>query len=474
MNFQSKKFHSSANSCEVDLAHSAMPLNTELTDLLDDYLSQEKLISLTGVTDLNCVKFLEIQVDSRSIGLGQLGKFVPNIEQLKLNNSHVECIRDLGTGFTNLRVLWMPRCELAFIDGIGSLRSLKELYLAYNRITDISSIGMLEELEILDLESNLISDLEQIEHLAVCPNLEELSLQGNPLDLFQKVLNKNMDDPKEKFIDTIQAYREIIGKTIPQLKILDDYSIGELHVQYETNFNINTEYPSALFKACSNALEKSGDKPHGVPIRPATAQSRFGSIHSKVIVSDTGSNLTHGISTVLTGNPIMLLRARRKDRPRSTSTSNYSAAFEDASFTVDHPSSPSTSCTECVEKRIPLVGMNIVELPTLSNSENKNATLLNSQMPTANLLLSATSNTLSQIVFTEKTELNSKCPNGTNAGTASVPTPPTSAPKHQIDIGRSRRRINISSVTAKYRQQEDVGVTLVDDLRPPLNRYHIY
>nr|KAJ3423281.1 hypothetical protein HK105_006658 [Polyrhizophydium stewartii] len=108
--------------------------------------------ALTGASDLKSVKFLEIKVDSRKTGLGNLGKCVPNVQQLKLNNSYVPRVRDLGSGFASLRVLWMARCELEDIDGIGSLHALRELYLAYNQITDISSISLLEHLGILDLE----------------------------------------------------------------------------------------------------------------------------------------------------------------------------------------------------------------------------------------------------------------------------------------------------------------------------------
>jgi Leucine-rich repeat (LRR) protein len=38
------------------------------------------------------------------------------------------------------------------LDGIPTLNSLKELYLAYNEISDISSCSLLENLTCLDLE----------------------------------------------------------------------------------------------------------------------------------------------------------------------------------------------------------------------------------------------------------------------------------------------------------------------------------
>lgn len=117
-----------------------------------NYLSRERLLELTGAIDLATILFLELQVDNRTTGVGGLGKIVPNIRQLKLNNSYLPLVRDIGTGYHNLKILWMARCELADLDGISNLRNLKELYLAYNSISDLSALGLMEYLEILDLE----------------------------------------------------------------------------------------------------------------------------------------------------------------------------------------------------------------------------------------------------------------------------------------------------------------------------------
>ena len=67
-------------------------------------------------------------------------------------NSHVPCVRDLGTCLARVEVLWLPRCKLRDLDGLPALSSLRELYLAFNEVTDISLITMLSSLELLDLE----------------------------------------------------------------------------------------------------------------------------------------------------------------------------------------------------------------------------------------------------------------------------------------------------------------------------------
>lgn len=77
---------------------------------------------------------------------------------------------DLGTGFKNLVYLWMARCHVRELDGISSFIHLKEVYLAYNNISDISDLSRLENLEIVDLEryefaisSRLILDIISLE-----------------------------------------------------------------------------------------------------------------------------------------------------------------------------------------------------------------------------------------------------------------------------------------------------------------------
>lgn len=46
----------------------------------------------------------------------------------------------------------MPRCNLEDLDGVTAMVNLKELYLAYNDITDLSPLSMMDKIEILDLE----------------------------------------------------------------------------------------------------------------------------------------------------------------------------------------------------------------------------------------------------------------------------------------------------------------------------------
>ncbi|KAI8914414.1 hypothetical protein EDD86DRAFT_199292 [Gorgonomyces haynaldii] len=261
----------------------------ELGDFYRSFLSKEKLLSLTNAPDLDNIRFLELKVDSRKTGLGDLGKLVPQLEQLKVNNSFVPLFRDLGSGYMNLKVLWMARCSLKDCEGIGSLRSLRELYLAYNELRDISSLSMLENLEILDLESNDITELEQIEYLGLVGSLQCVTLEGNPLSFEMAV---DMDE------DKIQEHaRQKIVELLPQIKVLDDVPIKKeesvqeaLHIQRPTTSYGRPTTPSDLQPLS----------------RPTTAHGSRKPPQSEV------SEIAKGIDLPIGGNPIQLLRARRR------------------------------------------------------------------------------------------------------------------------------------------------------------------
>ncbi|XP_065542898.1 leucine-rich repeat-containing protein 56 isoform X3 [Lathamus discolor] len=94
--------------------------------LVDEYLSPRKLKILTGVDDLQQVNALEVRVDTRENSLGNFGAYLPNLRELRLNNSLLTSVRDLGTTLSHLYVLWMAYCGLSDLDGISSCSSLRE------------------------------------------------------------------------------------------------------------------------------------------------------------------------------------------------------------------------------------------------------------------------------------------------------------------------------------------------------------
>jgi hypothetical protein len=82
------------------------------------------------------------------------------------------CLSDLGTSLAHISVLWLSRCKLVDVDGIGSLPLLKvkrplaliygldflkELYLSFNHVRECNPLTMLEQLRVLDLEGFVVT-----------------------------------------------------------------------------------------------------------------------------------------------------------------------------------------------------------------------------------------------------------------------------------------------------------------------------
>ncbi|KAK1887449.1 Leucine-rich repeat-containing protein 56 [Dissostichus eleginoides] len=190
----------------------------EDAEAVDVSLSPEKLKSLCGTQDLSHLTSLEICLDTQENTLGNFGAYLPKLVRLKMNNSTILSVRDLGTTLSHLEVLWMSRCSLQHLDGLSTLSSLKELYLAYNNVSDLSQAGMLENLQLLDLEGNDVDDLVQIQYLGLCGKLQTLTLEGNPVCVLPNPPAKQTAD---------YSYRAAVRELIPQLRYLDDVRVEE-------------------------------------------------------------------------------------------------------------------------------------------------------------------------------------------------------------------------------------------------------
>ena len=56
-------------------------------------------------------------------------------------------LRDLGTALQGLQVLWIARSGLVELEGLGAFVNLRELYAAFNDVTDVSPLAELDELQ---------------------------------------------------------------------------------------------------------------------------------------------------------------------------------------------------------------------------------------------------------------------------------------------------------------------------------------
>lgn len=185
-------------------------------DLLPDAASSQQETGLTAeflrhfceTDDLSLISRLDIQVDSVQQNLETLGEHLKNLRQLRLTDSSVMCLRDLGTALSRLEILWMSRCGLQDLGGAASaFLSLRELYIPFNDISDLSPLSGHELIEVLDLEGNAVAEFDEVAALGLCPQLRELTLRGNPL-----------------YRDTALP-RQVVRGLLPQLAILDDHSI---------------------------------------------------------------------------------------------------------------------------------------------------------------------------------------------------------------------------------------------------------
>ncbi|KAK4471878.1 hypothetical protein MN116_005265 [Schistosoma mekongi] len=181
---------------------------------------------------------LDLELDIDRVSAANFGSYLPNLKQMRLSNSNVRSVRDLGTCFNNVEVIWMTRCCLVSLDGLSSFANLVELYVAFNGISDLSPCAVLNNIEVLDLEGNLIGDKTSLSFLRLCHNLTSLTLEGNPL------VTKCGGNTR---------YRRVVRKELPQLVTLDDIPIQNNPVSHSgeydiTKFGSEWDYINILLK----------------------------------------------------------------------------------------------------------------------------------------------------------------------------------------------------------------------------------
>ncbi|XP_048217080.1 leucine-rich repeat-containing protein 56 isoform X2 [Perognathus longimembris pacificus] len=276
--------------------------------LMKEHLSPARLQALAQVDDLQMVRVLEMCVDTRENSLGNFGVHLPNLNQLKLNGSRLTSLRDLGTSLGSLQVLWLARCGLTDLDGIGSLPTLKELYVSYNNISDLSPLCLLEQLEVLDLEGNSVDDLGQVRYLQLCPRLATLTLEGNLVCL------RPAPGPSNKASQGYN-YRAEVRKLIPQLHTLDEMPATHTHLPDTQTLNQDwlmvkeaikesslldsllprlDHSPGATMQKPDSVLPLSETQPWSLSLLVPGGHLPEGLLPEDPVPGDHASNLTHG------------------------------------------------------------------------------------------------------------------------------------------------------------------------------------
>eukprot|EP00755_Sulcionema_specki_P032690 Sspe_Gene.19884::Locus_7272_Transcript_1_1_Confidence_1.000_Length_1536::g.19884::m.19884 len=234
--------------------------NLDLDDQewLKEYLSVSDLQKASGEEDLGKVKTIQLQVNTVKNSLGPLGHRLPSLVELRLNNSVVASLRDLGTTLSHIKVLWLNRCGVQQLGGASAFPLLEEVYLAFNNITDISPLAGLAHLTTLDLEGNQIKDIEDVQFMAECLCLRNLTLEGNPVALTEK-------------------YRERVAELLPFVQYLDDEEVGLPSTGLSGTDEIQRQAQQLVLKKTAQIDEELGlqrDTPYGEYVARLLAEGK--------------------------------------------------------------------------------------------------------------------------------------------------------------------------------------------------------
>ena len=105
------------------------------------------------------------------------------LEEITLHQHNITKIENIDKCCRHLKILYLQNNLIPKIENVHKLKELEYLNLAVNNVTKIEGLSTCESLYKLDLTLNFI-DLdvfrESVEHLALCPNIKELVMTGNP------------------------------------------------------------------------------------------------------------------------------------------------------------------------------------------------------------------------------------------------------------------------------------------------------
>eukprot|EP00435_Cladocopium_sp_Y103_P061557 s808_g23.t1 len=276
-----------------------------------------------------------------------------DLEDLRYFVSNILCVRDLGVHLHRLQVLWLGRCGLQDLSGIGLMEGLKEFYLPFNDVADVSQLKWLN-LQVLDLEGNALADAQDLWELCQCLELRHLTLRGCPVapqvgckawgqlreDLRAQLPHLECLDDEDVNLEVSvfrpQCHRR--SKMDPAMgsRLLDHYVQSDLNLYLDLFLEDDLldrlhEVPSPLRRSCRGAFAEPDEEelvverlkaaprgeilPAASPIGSPQAAS-FGPLHlpprgaGRESCADDGSLLTRG-KEAMAGNVLGALRARR-------------------------------------------------------------------------------------------------------------------------------------------------------------------
>ncbi len=150
-----------------------------------------------NITEIQNLRKLNIKINGSYGLLNQFGQRLVNLKFLKLNDSFIQSIDDLGSNFKNLKILQINNCKLKELGGIICFEQLEIFEAKNNEISDLIELEMSTSLVKINLENNLIEDEQNIYFLSSLDNLEYINLRGNPIKNYEKKLKELLPNLKE-------------------------------------------------------------------------------------------------------------------------------------------------------------------------------------------------------------------------------------------------------------------------------------
>ena len=150
-----------------------------------------------NISEIQNLRKLNIKINGSYGLLNQFGERLINLKFLKLNDSFIQSIDDLGSNFKNLKILQINNCKLKELSGIICFQQLEILEAKNNEISDLIELEMSTSLVKLNLENNLIEDEQNISFLSSLDNLEYINLLGNPIKNYENKLKELLPNIKE-------------------------------------------------------------------------------------------------------------------------------------------------------------------------------------------------------------------------------------------------------------------------------------
>ncbi|XP_033160903.1 leucine-rich repeat-containing protein 56 [Drosophila mauritiana] len=273
----------------------------------------ELLRRVTQRTDLEAVEQVRLRVISYTVSLSRLSLFLPRLQSLDLSGSVLSSLRDLGYGLLQLSRLDISNCGLNSFDGTSGLPAIRVLIADGNMIQRVDPLAELVHLRVLKARNNRISELGLLSFLGMCPQLQEVELQGNP-------------------VCRLPLYRSLLARSVPTLQLLDGRVLNGEPAPVEME-----EATSPASSDLESGSETTAQRPNTAPAPEPVHIAINAAIRRQVSASSA--------STPVAGSVLGLVRQRRRRSGHAWVSSSSSSGSSSASSARSTRAPSMSSCS---------------------------------------------------------------------------------------------------------------------------------